>query len=94
MKAICIDDENKPPEIPEEEWIEAGVVYTVRSIVRLGFQAGKYGVLLKEVELSSKSMPYESYDAERFIIFPFDIEIENREEYFINTDSADLSKLN
>lgn len=93
MKAICIDDENKPPEIPDEEWIEAGVVYTVKSIVRLGFEVGKYGVLLKEVELSSKSMPYESYDAERFIIFPFDIEIENKEEYF-NTDSADLSKLN
>lgn len=93
MKAICIDDDNRPPEIPEEEWIEAGIVYTVRSIVKLGFDTGKYGILLKEVELTAQSMPYESYDAERFIIFPFDIEIEDKEDFF-GSDSADLSALN
>ena len=93
MKAICIDDDNKPAEIPQEEWIEAGVVYTVKNIVKLGFSTGKYGILLKEVELTAQSMPYESYDAERFIIFPFDIEIENKENLF-DTDSADLSRLN
>jgi len=93
MKAICIDDDNKPPEIPKEEWIEAGVVYTVTNIVKLGFETGKYGILLKEVELTARSIPYESYDAERFIIFPFDIEIEDKEHFF-GSDSADLSTLN
>jgi hypothetical protein len=92
MKAICIDDLNKPEQIPQEEWIEAGIVYTVKKLVPLGFKKGKYGILLEEIELTSKSMPYESYDAERFIIFPFDIEIEPQTNA-LDLDDVDLSNL-
>ena len=67
MKVICIDSANKPGKIPMEEWIEEGVVYTVVSVINMGLQPGKVGLVLKEVQLSKKSFPYEYYDAERFI---------------------------
>jgi hypothetical protein len=67
MKVICIDSANKPGKIPMEEWIEEGVVYTVVSVINMGLQPGKVGLVLKEVQLSKKSFPYEYYDATRFL---------------------------
>jgi len=67
MRAICIDASNKPSKIPDNEWIVEGEVYTITRIVRMGLQDNKFGVLLKEVKLSSNSFPYELYDAERFL---------------------------
>ncbi len=45
-----------------------GQIYTITRVVRMGLQNNKFGVLLKEVKLSSESFPYELYDADRFII--------------------------
>jgi hypothetical protein len=33
----------------------------------MGLQPGKVGLVLKEVQLSKKSFPYEYYDATRFL---------------------------
>jgi hypothetical protein len=67
MKVICIDASNKPAKISPDEWIEEGVVYTVTSVVNMGLQPGKLGIMLKEVQLSKKSFPYQYYDATRFL---------------------------
>ena len=67
MRAICIDASNKPSKIPDNEWVVEGEVYTITRVVRMGLQDNKFGVLLKEVKLSSSSFPYELYDAERFL---------------------------
>jgi hypothetical protein len=66
---ICIDSSNKPSKIPVEQWIKQGEVYTVIKVVQMGLQDGKYGVLLKEVQMSADCFPYEYYDAHRFAIF-------------------------
>jgi hypothetical protein len=87
MKAICINDSDKPEQIPQEEWIEEGVVYTVSKITRMGFQKDKFGLALEEIQLTSKSMPFELYDAERFIIIPFAVEIDG--EYEIDASGKD-----
>jgi|TARA_R110000868_G_scaffold86756_1_gene243211 hypothetical protein len=71
MKAICIDDTNKPKRIPQNEWIVEGETYTIIRFVRMELEKNKFGVLLKEVQLSSESFPYELYDAERFL--PLDL---------------------
>lgn len=71
MRAICIDDTNKPNRIPQNEWIKEGETYTITRFVRMGLEKNKFGVLLKEVQLSSESFPYELYDAERFL--PLDL---------------------
>jgi len=88
MKAICIDDTNKPEKIPTTEWIKEGEVYTIVKIIRMGLQPNKFGVLLKEIELSSNSFPYEFYDAERFL--PIDILSDIYKESKETVKEADL----
>jgi len=88
MKAICIDDKNRPAKVPQNEWIVEGETYTITKIVRMGIQDNKFGVLLKEVQLSSQSFPYELYDADRFI--PLDIKIYEKEEETVKEADFEL----
>ena len=88
MKAVCIDNSNKPSKIPQNEWITEGETYTITRIVRMGLEKNKFGVLLKEVQLSSQSFPYELYDAARFL--PLDILSNMKEEEEVTVKEADL----
>ena len=88
MKALCIDSSNKPSKIPDNEWVIEGQIYTITKVVRMGFQDNKYGVLLKEVQLSSSSFPYELYDMIRFIPLGFLESYAQEEE--TETEKADL----
>jgi len=88
MKAICIDASNKPSKVPDSEWVIEGEVYTIIRVVRMGLQDNKFGVLLKEVQLSSSSFPYELYDAERFL--PIDLLSQVFEETQETVKEADL----
>ena len=66
MKVICINSSNKPAQIPQEQWIEEGKIYTVTQIMALPLQPGIAGFLLKEVSLSPDCFPYEFYSSDRF----------------------------
>ena len=88
MKMVCIDSSNKPAKVPIEQWIKEGEVYTVIKVVRMGLQDGKYGVLLKEVQMSADCFPYEYYDADRFI--PLDIRVYEIQEEKQEVLEADL----
>jgi hypothetical protein len=88
MRAICIDASNKPSKVPDNEWVIEGEVYTITRVVRMGLQDNKFGVLLKEVKLSSNSFPYELYDAERFL--PIDLLSQAFEEKQETVKEADL----
>ncbi len=88
MKAICIDSSNKPAKVPIEQWVKEGETYTIIKIVKMGLQDGRYGVLLKEVQMSADCFPYEYYDAERFI--PLDIKLHQLEEEKQQVLEADL----
>jgi len=88
MKAVCINNSNKPSKIPQNEWITEGQTYTITRIVRMGLEKNKFGVLLKEVQLSSQSFPYELYDAARFL--PLDILANIKEEEEVTVKEADL----
>jgi len=88
MRVICIDDANKPAKIPVEQWIKEGEVYTVIKAVQMGLQDGKYGFLLKEVQMSADCFPYEYYDADRFI--PLDIRVYELQEKKEEVLEADL----
>ena len=88
MKAICIDSKNKPSKIPIEQWVKEGEMYTITKVVRMGLQDGRYGVLLKEVQMSADCFPYEYYDADRFI--PLDIRLYQTEEEKEEVLEADL----
>jgi hypothetical protein len=88
MKAVCIDSSDKPSKIPQNEWITEGETYTITRIVRMGLEKNKFGVLLKEVQLSSQSFPYELYDAARFL--PLDILANIKKEEEVTVKEADL----
>jgi hypothetical protein len=85
---ICIDSSKKPSKVPVEEWIKEGEVYTVTKVVKMGLQDGKYGVLLKEVQMSADCFPYEYYDADRFI--PLDMRVYEAQEKKEEVLEADL----
>jgi len=88
MRAICIDDKKRPAKILQSEWIKEGETYTITKVIKMGLQDGKYGVLLKEVQLSAESFPYEYYDADRFL--PLDILAEVREEEAVKEADLEL----
>lgn len=88
MKMVCIDSSNKPAKVPIEQWIKEGETYTVIKIVKMGLQDKKYGVLLKEVQMSADCFPYEYYDADRFI--PLDMRVYEAEEKKEEVLEADL----
>ena len=88
MKVICIDADNKPQNIPIEEWVKEGDMYNVTRIVRMGLQKDIYGFLLKEVQLSSRSFPYELYNSSRFL--PIDILSDMKEEEKVNIEDVNL----
>jgi len=66
MRVVCINDSNRPKQVPEEKWIKNGDSYTVVAAVRLNIQLGKVGFKLKEIELDHSCFPYEYFDSERF----------------------------
>ena len=88
MKVICIDADNKPKNIPIEEWVKEGDMYNVTRIVRMGLQKNIYGFLLKEIQLSSRSFPYELYDSSRFL--PIGILSDMKEEEKVNIEDVNL----
>ena len=88
MRVICIDSDNKPQNVPVEEWVQEGDMYTVTRIVRMGLQKDIYGFLLKEVQLSSRSFPYELYDSSRFL--PIGILSDMKEEEKVNIEDVNL----
>lgn len=68
MKVVCINDSNKPKQIPQEKWIVKGNVYTVISTSSMNIQRNKIGLKLAEIDLGHTCFPYEYFDADRFAI--------------------------
>jgi len=88
MKVICLNSSNKPAKIPIDQWIKKGETYTIIKVVKMGLQDGRYGVLLKEVQMSVDCFPYEYYDADRFV--PLDDQVANMEEEVIKEADLEL----
>ena len=65
MKVVCIDDSNKPLDIPEHKWVKKDNVYTIAKIVQLNLQKNTLGVELEEIDLKD-CFPYEYFLANRF----------------------------
>ncbi len=92
MRVICIDSDKKPKNVPVEEWVQEGDMYTVTRIVKMGLQKDIYGFLLKEVQLSSRSFPYELYNASRFLPIELlsNMKEEEKEEVIIEEACLEL----
>jgi hypothetical protein len=64
MKVTCINDANRPNEIPSTRWVKKGRIYTVTRVKKLNIQ-NTYGFELQEIDLKPFS-PYEYFEASRF----------------------------
>lgn len=65
VECICIDDSNRPKEIPVNKWVKKGEKYNViYTIVCLPQK--ELGVLLSEIQLTDNELPYEYFLAKRF----------------------------
>lgn len=65
IKCLCIDDSNRPVEIPVELWVIKGNEYHIAHIYFHHVQFIS-GVELHELELTDECFPYESYKLSRF----------------------------
>jgi len=65
MKVTCINDSNRPNEIPESRWVKKGVEYTVVQVDKLNAQGGLYGYKLAELNIDDLA-PYQYFDSNRF----------------------------
>jgi hypothetical protein len=65
IECLCVDDQNRPKEIPLKKWVKAGemyhVIFTCTVIPQkvLAFQ-------LAEIELTNAELPYEYFISTRF----------------------------
>lgn len=66
MKVICIDDKNRPNEIPTSRWIKKGQEYTIIKIAYMT-QQGIYGCQLEEID-NSDLFPWSWFALSRFAV--------------------------
>jgi len=64
IPVICIDDRNRPQDVPFNLWPVKGQPYTITGFYRMLTQ-GSYGVSLAEIDITA-CHPYKYYHADRF----------------------------
>ena len=67
VKCKCINDSNRPKEIPPKKWIKKDQEYHITHIYYHIIQK-KSGFELSEIFLDDSCFPYVSFDANRFAI--------------------------
>jgi hypothetical protein len=65
VQCICVNDKNRPKEIPAKKWLKAGEPYTVIYTVTVLPQK-QLAFHLEEIELDETCAPYEYFLANRF----------------------------
>jgi hypothetical protein len=66
MKIMCINDKNKPAEIPQEKWVQAGSIYTLVEAQPL-LSSNSLGFVLDEITLGEDCFPYHYFNPDRFV---------------------------
>lgn len=65
IPVVCINDSNRPAEIPAEKWISKNELYTVVKIITT--MDNNTGFILKEISLGEDTFPYDSFNPNRFV---------------------------
>lgn len=72
VEVTCIDDKNRPLEIPERKWLKEGqkynVIFTCTAFLDAEHTKRTLAFSLAEIELTDNEMPYEYFSAKRFAI--------------------------
>lgn len=67
FRVVCIDDTNRPNDIPTSRWIKRGQEYTVTKVAKLLVQGGMLGFKLAEINID-EFFPYQFFASRRFAI--------------------------
>jgi hypothetical protein len=62
---ICLDDANRPNDVPSTHWVKKGQTYIVIEVAKLRMQGGRLGFKLAEINLDPY-FPYQYFAANRF----------------------------
>ena len=65
FKVICLNDGNRPNDIPSSKWVKKGTEYTVIEVAKLRIQGGILGFKLAEINID-EYFPYQYFAASRF----------------------------
>lgn len=85
MKVICIDDSNRPNEVPANRWVKEGENYTITETCKMNTQGGIMGVKLEEIDNDDLGI-YKYFRASRFAPTSNKTELElELEEYEIRS---------
>jgi hypothetical protein len=72
VEVICINDKNKPIEIPQKKWLkkncEYNVIFTCTAFLDSKMTKRTLAFSLAEIELTDNELPYEYFSAKRFAI--------------------------
>ncbi|GAB4409129.1 MAG: hypothetical protein OHK0053_35940 [Microscillaceae bacterium] len=67
IRVICINDKERPNEVPTTRWIKEGNVYHIIQIDKLLAQGGIYGCKLAEIN-NDDLAPYQYFRLDRFAV--------------------------
>jgi hypothetical protein len=65
ISVICIDDSNRPNEVPITRWLELHQEYTIIKVMIMKVQGGLAGVKLEEIN-NDDLFPWTYFRADRF----------------------------
>lgn len=78
VKVLCINDENRPNEIPIEKWLkkdeEYHVIFTCTAFLDELLTKKTLAFQLNEIDLTEENAPFEFFAANRFAIRAEDVE--------------------
>ena len=89
IKVICIDDKNRPNEVPLNRWIKEGEAYHIIQIDKLNAQGGIYGCKLAEID-NDDLAPYQYFRLTRFAV---PMTIQDEEEVLDQIDISELEEV-
>lgn len=78
MKVICLNDKNRPNEVPASRWIKKDEEYTIISVAFMTIQ-NTYGCKLAEIN-NDDLFPYQYFALNRFAISRTEIETAIKEQ--------------
>lgn len=78
MIVLCINDLDRPNQIPISKWIKKDREYTVLRTIKCNTDGGKTAFVLEEIDLVGCE-PYEGFDSRRFALLINLVEIEEKQ---------------
>ncbi|MDX2303282.1 MAG: hypothetical protein NW226_10800 [Microscillaceae bacterium] len=89
IQVICIDDKNRPNEVPLSRWIKKGEIYHIIQIDKLTAQGGIYGCKLAEID-NDDLAPYQYFRLTRFAV---PVLMEDEEAILDQIDISELEEV-